>query len=47
MAVDTGTDTSAGWDYKPRTDPENITCSGDYLFEHLQITKKSLATFSF
>lgn len=22
MAVDTGTDTTTGWDYKPRTDPE-------------------------
>lgn len=22
MAVDTGTDTITGWDYKPRTDPE-------------------------
>lgn len=22
MAVDTGTDQTTGWDYKPRTDPE-------------------------
>lgn len=37
MAVDTGTDTTTGWDYKPRTDPEEekkVTCSGDFCFEH-------------
>lgn len=38
MAVDTGTDTTTGWDYKPRTDPEEESYM-QWRFSVLTFTK--------
>lgn len=47
MAVDTGTDTTTGWDYKPRTDPEEGKLHVVEIFVLNINIYQSLATLSF
>lgn len=47
MAVDTGTDTTTGWDYKPRTDPEEEKLHVVESFVLNINIYQSLATFIF
>lgn len=47
MAVDTGTDTTTGWDYKPRTDPEEEKLHVVEIFVLNINIYQSLATFIF